>query len=217
MSHLIPVLAPTGDVELLACLWGVSLGTAATVLDSVGGIPALLRAHPADLARLPGIGPRRAVRLMAALTLGRRVIDPGVDPRLPVLDARAAHAHLAPSMIGLADEELHALYLDRRHRPMECRRLTVGSDRFTVVDPRQIFRPAVSLGAAAVVLAHNHPSGDPTPSPQDREVTRRVVSAGRVLGVSLLDHLVLGHGTWVSMRETGDLDTAEPVLASWTA
>lgn len=217
MPNTIPALAPSGDVELLAALLGVPLGSAATLLDRVGGVAALLRVHPTDLARLPGIGPRRAVRITAAVQLGRRLSDPGADSRVPVLDARSAHAHLAPALLGLADEELHALYLDRRNRPLERRRLTVGSDRFTVVDPRQIFRPAVSLGAAGLVLAHNHPSGDPTPSPQDREVTRRVVAAGRVLGVTLLDHLVLGHGGWVSMRESGDLDTTEPLAASWTA
>ncbi len=217
MTQTSLVLTPRGDIELLAALLGVPLGSAATLLDRVGGIAALLRTNPTDLARLPGVGPRRAIRLTAAAQLGRRVCDPTVDTRVPVLDARTAHAHLAPAMTGLADEELHALYLDRRNRPLERRRLTVGSDRFTVVDPRQIFRPAVSLGAAAIVLAHNHPSGDPTPSPQDREVTRRVVAAGRVLGVTLLDHLVIGHGGWVSMRESGDLDTAEPLAASWTA
>ena len=217
MSPSIPVPTPAGDIELLAALLGLPLTAAAALLDRVGGVTALLRAHPADLARLPGVGAKRAVRLAAAAQLGRRLADPPEDSRAPVLDARGAHAHLAPALHGLPDEELHALYLDRRNRPLERRRLTVGSDRFTVVDPRQIFRPAVSLGAAAVVLAHNHPSGDPTPSPQDREVTRRVAAAGRVLGVTLLDHLVVGHGGWVSMRETGDLDTSEPLAANWTA
>jgi DNA repair protein RadC len=119
-------------------------------------------------------------------------------------------ALLAGPLRALEHEELHALYLDRRNRPMAVRALTRGSDAFTIVDPRQVFRPAVRLGALAVILAHNHPSGDPSPSPADLEVTRRVDRAGKVLGIRLLDHLVITAGAETSIAERGVLEAWSP-------
>jgi DNA repair protein RadC len=206
-----------GDVELLSRLLGVQgLGLAAALLDRFGSVQALARADEGELRSVHGMGPLRSARVHAALVLGRRALveEPVGDV---VIDAGSAYARLGPPLRGLTVEELHALYVDRRRRPLARRRLTQGSDRFTVVDPRQIFRPAVALGAVGVVLAHNHPSGDPTPSPQDREVTRRVAAAGRVLGIELLDHLVIGGDRYVSLRERGDLVGSELIAASWTA
>ncbi|MBW1878136.1 MAG: DNA repair protein RadC [Deltaproteobacteria bacterium] len=200
-----------GDAELLALVVGTgtadrsALEIGAALLSHFGGLPALAGAQVADLQRQPGLGLARAVRVHAALELGRRSLHAPGDPSHPIRSPADAHAHLGPALRGRPDEELHALYLDRRHRPRAHRMLTRGSDGFTVVDPRQVFRPAVSLGAFAVVLAHNHPSGDPTPSAQDREVTRRVAAAGRILGIALLDHLVVGDGDYVSLAEQGEL------------
>jgi len=100
-------------------------------------------------------------------------------------------------------EELHALYLDRRARPLAIRRLSVGNDSSTIVDPRQVFRPAIQLGACSVIAAHNHPSGDPSPSAEDRAVTLRLMEAGELLGVPLLDHLVIGAGTFARVDVGG--------------
>jgi DNA repair protein RadC len=200
-----------GDAELLALIIGTgtaglsALEIGAALLSRYGGVAALASAQVADLQRQPGLGLARAVRVHAALALGRRSLDVSGDPTQPVRSPDDAHAQLGPGLRALPDEELHALYLDRRHRPRARRMLTRGSDGFTVVDPRQVFRPAVSLGASAVVLAHNHPSGDPTPSAQDREVTRRVAAAGRILGIALLDHLVIGDTDYVSLAEWGEL------------
>jgi DNA repair protein RadC len=206
-----------GDVELLGLLLGApGRSTAAALLDRFGSVAALARAEEGELCAVRGIGPLRAARLRAAFHLGRRSLCDAPTDGI-VVDAGSAFAHLGPALVGLGHEELHALYLDRRRRPVAHRRLTKGSDRFTVVDPRQIFRPAVALGSAAVVLAHNHPSGDPTPSSQDREVTRRVAAAGRVIGVDLLDHLVIAGEAFVSLRERGELGGPEPLAAAWTA
>jgi DNA repair protein RadC len=190
------------------------LVVAAAVLARVGGLAGLGRSDPHELARLEGIGPARAVRIHAALTLGARAVR---QRRGEVLgNAEAAFRLLGPSFRGLGVEELHAAYLDRRGRLLAARMLTRGSDGFTVVDARQIFRPAVQVGASALVLAHNHPSGDPTPSAQDREVTRRIAAAGRALGVQLLDHLVVAGESWTSLASAGDLPAwvDEP---TWTA
>lgn len=207
-----------GEVELVArVLGGGAWVAAAALLARFGTVAALARADVAEVGRVRGIGRRRAERLAAALALGRRALESAPEAADPVLDAAGAYAWLGPPLLGLGVEELHALYLDRRSRPLAHRRLTRGSDAFTVVDPRQVFRAGVALGAAGVVLAHNHPSGDPTPSPQDREVTRRVAGAGRVVGVDLVDHLVVAGERFTSMRACGDLVVADPVRAAWTA
>jgi DNA repair protein RadC len=200
-----------GDVELLALLLGTgaagrtTLAIAADLVGRFGGLRGVARAEPARLRCVPGVGEARAVRLHAALELGRRAHEGPERPAERVASPAEAAALLMPRLRHLTVEELHAIYVDRRNRVMGQRRLTRGSDAFTVVDPRQVFRPAVELGAAGVLMAHNHPSGDPTPSAMDREVTRRTASAGQVLGVRLLDHLVIGGDRWVSLAEQGCL------------
>jgi DNA repair protein RadC len=198
-----------GDVELVALLLGTgsagrcTLSIAGDLVDRFGGLAGLAQAEPTALQGVPGVGPARAVRVHAALEAGRRATTgAGVRPD-PVITPDEAVSWLRPALVGLPHEELHALYLDRRGRPLARRLLTRGSDGFTVVDPRQIFRPAVALGAVSVILAHNHPSGDPTPSAMDREVTRRTTRAGGVLGIQLADHLVFGGEAWVSMAAEG--------------
>lgn len=199
-----------GDAELIAVLFGTGVRgrpaptLAGDVLAEHGGLGPLARRSPDELASVQGIGRARAARVLAAVELGRRALV-WSSGDAPVTTARAAYERLWPGLAGRSEEELHALYLDRRLRPLGRRSLTRGSDAFTVVDARQIYRPAVALGAHGVVLAHNHPSGDPTPSVQDLEVTRRVARAGGVLGVTLVDHLVIGGGRYVSLAERGDL------------
>jgi DNA repair protein RadC len=200
-----------GPADLIALVLGTGAGgrsarTIATdLLDRFGGLCALRAASPGAIAAVRGMGPARAIRLHAGLVLGQRAV---LDARVlsdPVLDAATAAGWFAPALDGLDHEELHALYLDRRLRPLAYRRLTVGSDGFTVVDPRQVLRPAVELGASSLVLAHNHPSGDPEPSDEDRRATRVLASAGTVVGVVLRDHIVLGGGRWVSLASRGEI------------
>ncbi|MEM6930220.1 MAG: DNA repair protein RadC, partial [Myxococcota bacterium] len=186
------------------------------LVEHFGGLRAIAALEPQELLVVPGIGPERAVRIHAALELGRRACrgEPfGPDPVRHPDDARA---WLVPGLSGLHHEELHGLFLDRQRRVLAKRRLTVGSDSFTVVDPRQVFRVAIGVRAQAVVLAHNHPSGDPTPSRLDQQVTDRVVEAGSVLGIVLVDHLVVGSEQTVSFAEEGRLGP-DPSGLPWAA
>jgi len=202
-----------GDVDLLALVLGTGTAQAsaleigARLLQQFGDLAHLSRAEPVELARIHGIGQARAIRLHAALQLGRRSICDPTPPR-PITTPDDAWAAMAPALTNLAHEELHALYLDRRHRPLAHRVLTRGSDAFTVVDPKQIYRPAIQLSAAGLILAHNHPSGDPTPSPQDYEVTRRVRRTGQIIGIPLVDHLVIGRDDYTRV----DLDSERTFL-----
>jgi len=211
-----------GDIELLGLVVGSGTArrsseeVAATVLRRFGGLPGVAAASVTELRGLHGLGLASAVRVHAAVQLGRRSLA-RPSPAGPVTSVSAARRLLAPGLSGLLDEELHGLYLDRRRRPLAQRCLTRGSDAFTVVDPRQIFRVAVQVGASGVILAHNHPSGDPTPSAQDHDVTGRVAAAGRVLGIPLLDHLVVGHEAVVSLAEEGALPVWRSEPPGWTA
>ncbi len=212
-----------GDAELVALVLGTglpgksALGLATDVLHRFGDLRGVATASVHELCDVKGLGPARAVRLHAALHAGRRSLVQG-ELGASVRSPADAFSILSPTLQGLLDEELHALFLDRRRRLLAHRTLTRGSDAFTVVDPRQVFRVAVRCNASAVILAHNHPSGDPTPSLQDHEVTRRVVRAGRTLGIPVLDHLVVAGDRFVSLAELGTVPELgeRDESASWT-
>jgi DNA repair protein RadC len=176
------------------------------ILDTVGGLDGLLRAEPALLASVKGVGPARALRIHAGLALGLLACRRPPDDNDPVDTARAAAAWLGPALAGRTVEEVHALYLDRRLRPVRLRRLGVGTRDASMLSPREIVRGALVVDADAVVLAHNHPSGDPEPSSEDISATRSVRAALDTIGTRLVDHLVFGAPErWVSMAARGVL------------
>lgn len=200
------------DDELLALAIGLgnsgrsTLDIARDVLDRFGDLRGAVDAPVDGLMRVPGLGRARAVQIHAALHAGRRAARPREALSGPMSSAVVMAEAFRPHLMDLRIEEFHALYLDARMRLIAHRALTRGSEDATVVDPRQVFRPAVQIGANRVVVAHNHPSGDPTPSELDRQVTRRLSAAGRLLGLELIDHLVFGGERWVSMRALGLMD-----------
>ncbi len=155
------------------------------------------------LGALPGVGPARARRLLAALELGRRAT--AVVPVTGLLVRRPDD--LAPVLRdefrGLDRERFIALYLDARHRVRALETVSIGSLNASLVHPREVFKPAIALSAAAVIVAHNHPSGDPRPSGDDLELTGRLDKCGELLGIALLDHLVVGDADITSIREYG--------------
>lgn len=174
--------------------------------------------EPSMWERTRGVGPVGHARVLAAMELARRIdVRSSFSQRTPITSPDAAVAAFRTMSFG-PDEILSALFLDRRRRLLGGRTITMGSDGFTVVDPRQIFRIAFEMGASAVILAHNHPTGDATPSSQDRDVTERVARAGRVLGLPLLDHIVLGSdGSYTSFAERGELPPWVAPGPTWTA
>jgi DNA repair protein RadC len=200
-----------GASDLIALVLGTGSGgrtsraIATELLDRFGGLRGLAGASPAALAGVRGIGPVRATRLHAGLQLGLRVTSDVPEATPTIHDAADAALWFQPALEGLDHEEFHALYLDNRNRPLAYRRLTAGSDRATIVDPRQVLRPAVELGATAFIVGHNHPSGDPEPSSDDLRATRALTSAARVVGVALRDHLIVGRGRYVSLGSRGEL------------
>jgi DNA repair protein RadC len=169
------------------------------------GLHGLARRLPAELERHPGIGPAKAASLLAALELGRRLAERRLANGDPIRGPEDVFLHFHARLRDLPHEEFHLLLLDGRHRVLREIMASRGTLTASLVHPREVFRPALREGAAALVVVHNHPSGDPAPSHEDREVTRRLVQAGALLGVPLLDHVVVAERGWVSLRGEGEL------------
>jgi DNA repair protein RadC len=193
-------------VELLAAvLRGRSqIETASELLVKFRELKNLANATPGELMAVRGVGPARAAALKAAMELGRRVMFPGPDGRPAITTPEDAAALLLPIMQNLEQEHLVTMVLDTRNRlvgePVEIYR---GSLNSSLVRIAEIFRPAIRANAAAIIVAHSHPSGDPTPSPEDVSITKAMVEAGQLLDVTLLDHLVIGRGRFVSLKSRG--------------
>jgi DNA repair protein RadC len=200
-----------GDNELLAIVIGggtsgsSALGLADTVLGASGGLHGLLRIGRDDLVRIKGLGAARAAQVMAAVELGRRVLSRRPAERQLLAGPRDAALYLMPEYSARPVEQFGLVLLDTRHRVLRTSVLAVGSLDGAPVQPREVFRHALLASAAAVVLFHNHPSGDPQPSAQDVDLTRRMAAAGLLMGVSVVDHVVLGDGRYCSMKEAGYL------------
>ena len=144
---------------------------------------------------------RQAELLWAAFALGRSVEASGSNAGHPLRSAERVFAMMAPELRGREQESFHVLALDSKHRLKGRTRISEGTLTASLVHPREVFRPAVRLSAAAVIVVHNHPSGDPEPSAEDVAVTRRLIDGGRLLGIPLLDHVILGASSWVSLRD----------------
>jgi DNA repair protein RadC len=160
-----------------------------------------LRREPEEFAVELGLAPTQARRLVAALELARRVLERPRSDLPSIRCARDAFEVCAPAFAGLEHEQFRVLALDAKHRVKQNVVVSVGSLTTSIVHPREVFRLAVRTASAAIVCVHNHPSGDPEPSTEDLEVTRRLAAVGRTLGIALLDHVVAGDNTFVSLRE----------------
>ena len=200
-----------GDNELIAIVLGqgqarasaLDLGNA--VLGALGGIGALARSCEDDLVRIHGIGRARAAQLLAAVELGRRTVASPAADRAQMTSPRIVAEYLLPKYGNRRVEQFGVLLLDTKHRILRSTVLSVGTLDASIVHPREIFREAVAGGAAAIVLFHNHPSGDPEPSREDTRLTERLVAAGVLMGIDVIDHVILGDARYFSYREKGSL------------
>jgi DNA repair protein RadC len=196
--------------ELIAILVGSgtegrsAVEVAGDVLARAGGSLRRLAAMPArQLEATAGVGPATAARVLAALELGRRLAREGPVDRGRIQGPRDVYDRCAPAMRDLTQEEFRVLHLNTQHAVTSEIVVTRGILDTSVVHAREVFRAAIAESAAALMLVHNHPSGDPTPSPDDHEVTRRLAEAGRLLGIPVLDHIIIGDARYVSFVEAG--------------
>jgi DNA repair protein RadC len=203
--------AGLGDNELLAIVLGhgvprtSALDLANAVLDAVGGLHGLARATTDDLRRVPGIGGARASQLIAAVEAGRRTLVRGRRERVQIRTARDAAELLVPQFGTRPVEHFGVLLLDTKNRVLRTTLVSIGTLDASIVHPREVFRAAAYAGAAALVLFHNHPSGDPTPSQDDVALTKRIVRAGELMGITVLDHVIVAESRFHSLRESNDL------------
>jgi DNA repair protein RadC len=196
--------------ELLAILIGTgtsgrsALAVAHDALARTDGSLRRLSAQPvAALTVVPGLGNVRAVVIHAALELGRRLAAESRDEGAPLRSPRDVWAAFAPRLEDLPVEEFHVAVLDAQHRLERDITITRGILNSSLVHPREVFREAIAERAAAIILIHNHPSGDPTPSADDRAITTQLVAAGRLLDIPVADHLIIGRGRYLSFAEAG--------------
>ena len=195
--------------ELIALVWGTGSGGRSAVelaeeaLARHATVGALARATDTELAVIPGIGAAKAARLAAAFELGRRSIAERPAGRWTIRSPRDVADRLLVDMGRLEREELRVLSLNAKNAVQRVSTVYVGNVSASLVRVGELFRDAVRLDASGVILVHNHPSGDPTPSPDDLHLTAEAIAAGRLLDVDVLDHVVIGQDAWISLRDRG--------------
>lgn len=194
--------ATLGDEQLIGLVIGGADGAVAAraLLSDRGGLAGVASSDRSDLSALGG---RRAAALLAAVELGRRAAAAWPTGLWQVRTPADVADHLTPQMGHLEREELRVLLLNTKNTVTAMTTVYVGNLAGSSVRVGEVFRDAVRRQAAAVVVAHNHPSGDPSPSAEDLRITAELVEAGRLLDIEVLDHLVIGHGRWVSLRSLG--------------
>jgi DNA repair protein RadC len=197
------------SAELVALVIGAggpgrsALDVADDALRHHRDLAGLAAAPELELAALPGMGPAKAARLSAAFELGRRLMADWPVGRWSVRSPSDVADRLVLQMGRLEREELRVILLDAKNNVLRVVTVYVGNASSSLVRIGELFRDAIRLSASGLILAHNHPSGDPTPSPDDLHLTAEAVAAGRLIDVAVLDHLVIGRAAWVSLRDRG--------------
>ncbi len=197
------------SAELIGLVWGSgtrgrsAVDLAADALVGHDGLAGLARASEQELATLSGIGAAKAAQLVAAFELGRRLLADWPTARWTIRGPADVAERLILQMGRLEREELRVVILDTKNHVLRVATVYQGNVSASLVRVGELFRDAVRVNAAGVILVHNHPSGDPTPSPDDLHLTAEALAAGRLLDIALLDHLVIGHDAYVSLRDRG--------------
>lgn len=201
-------VAALGDNELVAIVLGSgsracgALELANRVLARSGGLHGLARTAPDQLC-VSGVGAARAAQVVAAVELGRRTLVRAALERPQYQTPQQLASYLLPQYGAAVVEQFGIVMLDTKHRVIRIKLVSIGGLDSTVVQPRDVFREATAASAAAIVLFHNHPSGDPTPSSDDLALTRRMINAGDIMGIDVIDHLILCEQRYYSLVEAG--------------
>jgi DNA repair protein RadC len=196
-----------GDNELVALVLGTgtrsrgALTVARDVIEMAGGVPGLVRLSLDELCRVPGVGTSRAARVLGAVELGRRTLFGDEHERPQMRSTKDLVAYLLPRYGGFAVERFGVVLFDQRQRVIRSMILSTGTAEASISHPRDVFRAAVLGSASSIALFHNHPSGDPAPSTTDRLVTKKLVEAGELMSIDVIDHIILGSGTYFSFKE----------------
>lgn len=196
-QELIAILLRTGTRNESA------LSLANRILIHFEKLHALKHASVQEMMEIKGIGEAKAIQILAAIELGKRLAQKELDEKLTIRSPEDAANYLMPLMTSLQQEHFLALFLNVKNQIIHQQTIFVGSLNASIVHPREVFRVAIRRSAASIIVAHNHPSGNPSPSPEDIDVTRRLIEAGQILGVDVLDHLIIGDHQFISLKEKG--------------
>ncbi|AVQ99522.1 DNA repair protein RadC [Oceanobacillus picturae] len=195
--------------ELLAILLGTGtkaesvMALSNRVLMHFEGLKLLHDATIEELTAIKGIGSAKGVQLLSAIELGKRMNQYKPDVRYVIRSPEDGANYVMEEMRSLRQEHFVVLFLDTKNQVIHRQTIFIGSLNASIVHPREVFREAVKRSAASIIVIHNHPSGDPTPSKEDIHVTRRLVDSGKMIGIELLDHLIIGDRKFVSLKEKG--------------
>lgn len=201
------------DAELLAILLRTGNGStgesaldhARILLQQFGGFAGIDRASTADIKAIKGIGPAKMAQLKAAVEIGRRLGRKKWEAGKSLRSSEEVFRHFHERLASQKHEIFYVVLLDNKNRKIRDVKISEGSLTASLVHPREVFNPVIRESAAAVIFVHNHPSGDPAPSPEDVEITRRLKEVGEVMGVRVLDHVVIGQERYFSFSDRGML------------
>ncbi|SFJ41883.1 RadC family protein [Thermoflavimicrobium dichotomicum] len=196
-AELIALLLRTGSTNESV------LALAQRVLVKTGGLKGLTRASLMELTKIRGIGTAKAIQLLAGVELGLRISRQLPEESMVIRTPYDAAQCVMEEMRYLEQEHFLCLFLNTKNKIIHKKCIFIGSLNVSVVHPREVFREAIRHSSAGIICVHNHPSGDPTPSREDLEVTQRLVEAGKLMGIELIDHLIIGDQTYFSMKEKG--------------
>lgn len=194
-AELIAILLRTGTKEASA------LDLSKGLLSKTGGLGKLLSMSFKELSQVKGIGKSKAASILAAFELGRRSMRAKIGEKIKIKGPEDVFSYLSPKLKGSKNEKFGILILDTKNNVKTEKIISEGDLQAAIVHPREIFHYATLELAASIILFHNHPSGDPTPSEYDREVTKKAVSAGKIMGIEVLDHIIIGDGVYYSFKE----------------
>lgn len=195
------------DTELFAILLRVGsaqesvIRLAERLLHHFRSIKGIAQATADDLACVKGIGPAKACELLAALEIGKRLAAFSDAPRPTIRRPDDVYQLVGSEMRYLSQEQFRTVALDTKGGVIKTKMVTQGSLNSSIVEAREVFRDAISCNAASLIAVHNHPSGDPAPSAEDISLTKRLVEAGSIIGIDVIDHIVVGDGRWISLKE----------------
>jgi DNA repair protein RadC len=196
-AELLAILLRTGAQSESA------IHIAQRLLGITGGLRGLADLSIEELTTIKGIGPAKAVQLKAGIELGRRMANSRLTEPVIIRSPQDAAEILTEQLRYLQKEHFICLFLNTKNHVIAQETLSMGSLNASIVHPREVFRAAMKCSSAAIICAHNHPSGDPTPSPEDIALTSRLMQAGEIVGIDVLDHLVIGDSSYVSLKEKG--------------
>lgn len=195
------------NAELLAIILRVgtqeysAIGMAEHIIAKFSGIRGLVSASVEELSSIKGLGIAKSAQIKAMIELGKRLARAAAESRVSIRNPQDIVDYVNPYLRDEPKENFMALFLNTKNEVLKTRTITVGILDSSLITPRELFREAIAMNSASVIVAHNHPSGDPAPSKEDIALTRRLIEAGKLIGIDVLDHVIVGDNKWISLRE----------------